>query len=238
MPECGGFNLTWADKLRKSIAKKNPAAYEELQKEYFETVKRKGLSKNLCNYVWNVLVATSRGYGFNASHTLAYSLIALQEMNLAYKYPIIFWNCACLISDSGGASIEEENEEGNEEYEIATEIEYNSIEGFNDDEDEEDDDAEEGNEVSLSDKKKKTKTVNYGKIAAAIGKMTASGVKVTLPDINLSTYTFSPDATNNIIRYGLSGISKIGDDIVRKIMNARPFNSLEDFTNKVKLNKS
>ena len=61
MPECGGFDLTWADKLRKSIAKKNPAAYEELQKEYFETVEKKGLSKNLCNYVWNVLVATSRG---------------------------------------------------------------------------------------------------------------------------------------------------------------------------------
>lgn len=61
MPECGGFNLTWADKLRKSIAKKNPAAYEELQEEYFKTVAEKGLSKNLCNYVWNVLVATSRG---------------------------------------------------------------------------------------------------------------------------------------------------------------------------------
>ena len=61
MPECGGFNLTWADKLRKSIAKKNPAAYEELQREYFKTVEEKGLSKNLCNYVWNVLVATSRG---------------------------------------------------------------------------------------------------------------------------------------------------------------------------------
>ena len=61
MPECGGFNLTWADKLRKAIAKKNPAAYEELQKEYFKTVEEKGLSKNLCNYVWNVLVATSKG---------------------------------------------------------------------------------------------------------------------------------------------------------------------------------
>ena len=61
IPECGGFNLMFADKLRKSIAKKNPAAYFELQKEYFEKVKEKGLSKNLCNYVWNVLVATSRG---------------------------------------------------------------------------------------------------------------------------------------------------------------------------------
>ena len=64
IPECGGFNLMFADKLRKSIAKKNPAAYLELQKEYFEEVKKKGLSKNLCNYVWNILVATSRGYGF------------------------------------------------------------------------------------------------------------------------------------------------------------------------------
>ena len=53
----------------------------------------------------------SKGYGFNASHTLAYSLIALQEMNLAYCFPIIFWNCACLISDSGGNEGAEEDEE-------------------------------------------------------------------------------------------------------------------------------
>lgn len=61
MPECGGFDLTWADRLRKSIAKKNPEEYEKLTKEYFEQVKEKGLSEKLCNYVWNVLVATSRG---------------------------------------------------------------------------------------------------------------------------------------------------------------------------------
>lgn len=81
--------------------KKSPKDYEQLTKEYFEAIKEKGLSKNLCNYVWNVLVATSRGYGFNKSHTLAYSLIGLQEMNLAYKYPVIYWNTACLITDSG-----------------------------------------------------------------------------------------------------------------------------------------
>lgn len=64
IPECGGFDLTWADRLRKSIAKKNPAEYDKLTKEYFERVEERGLSKKLCNYVWNVLVATSRGYGF------------------------------------------------------------------------------------------------------------------------------------------------------------------------------
>lgn len=35
------------------------------------------------------------------SHTLAYSLVALQEMNLASRFPIIYWNCACLITNSG-----------------------------------------------------------------------------------------------------------------------------------------
>ena len=43
----------------------------------------------------------------NKSHTLAYSLIALQEMNLAYNFPIVFWNCACLITDSGGNADDE-----------------------------------------------------------------------------------------------------------------------------------
>lgn len=70
IPECGGMDLTWADRLRKSVAKKSPKDYEQLTKEYFEAVEEKGLSKNLCNYVWNVLVATSRGYGFKIIESL------------------------------------------------------------------------------------------------------------------------------------------------------------------------
>lgn len=64
VPECGGFDLTFADKVRRAIAKKNAKDYEALTQTYFEECEKKGLSKNLCNYVWNVLVATSRGYAF------------------------------------------------------------------------------------------------------------------------------------------------------------------------------
>ena len=235
MPECGGFNLTWADKLRKSIAKKNPAEYEKLQKEYFEVVEEKKLSKNLCNYVWNVLIAMSRGYGFNASHTLAYSLIALQEMNLAYRFPLIFWNCACLISDSGGA--EKENEEENEEQ-IIWEETYDTAIDFADEDDEDDDEDDEDEEITTTTKKKKkTKANNYGKIAAAIGKMKAQGVSITLPDINKSRYTFYPDVELNTIRYGMSGITRIGEDLIKTIMANRPYESIEDFLGKVKINK-
>ena len=235
MPECGGFDLTWADSLRKSIAKKNPAAYEALQKEYFETVEKKGLSKNLCNYVWNVLVATSRGYGFNASHTLAYSLIALQEMNLGYNFPIMFWNCACLISDSGGAENDDEMDEEQEVY--YEEIEYAPTEDFGADESDEDEDDDD-EEVTTAKKKKKTKSANYGKIATAIGKIKSSGVDVAPPDINKSSYTFYPDVESNTIRYGLSGITKVGEELVKAIMDGRPYSSVADLTSRVKINKA
>lgn len=61
IPECGGFDLNFADRLRKSIAKKAPEQFKQCEREYFDGVKKKHLSKNLCNYVWNVLVMTSRG---------------------------------------------------------------------------------------------------------------------------------------------------------------------------------
>ena len=37
----------------------------------------------------------------NKSHTLAYSIILLQELNLCYKWNPIYWSCSNLIVDSG-----------------------------------------------------------------------------------------------------------------------------------------
>ena len=64
LPELGGFNLTWADKLRKSIAKKNPKDYDALTKEFFKVTEERGINQHLAHYVWDVLIAMSRGYGF------------------------------------------------------------------------------------------------------------------------------------------------------------------------------
>ena len=233
LPELGGFNLTWADKLRKSIAKKNPAQYEELTEEYFKIIKEKGLDEKLCTYVWNVLIAMSRGYGFNLSHTLAYSLIGLQELNLAYRYPTILWDCACLISDSGGAEKEENDEEESDREDIGETFDDVSMGVFaEDDEDEETDSSS-----ATTKKRASSKTTNYGKIATAIGKISQEGVTIVATNINKSKYTFAPDVDNNRIIYGLSGITRVGDDLVRQIMSNRPYNSIEDFINKIKINK-
>ena len=64
-PKIGGFDLSWADRLRKAVAKKNPKDFEQLEKEFFENAKEKQLSPNLVNYVWYQLVYTQRGYGLD-----------------------------------------------------------------------------------------------------------------------------------------------------------------------------
>ena len=205
LPECGGFDLNWADKLRKSIAKKDPSGYMKLEEEYFKNMKEKHLSENLCNYVWKVLIATSRGYGFNLSHTLAYSILALQEMNLAYKFPIIFWNTACLMVDSGALEEKEEEESSDEE---------------------------------LNEESKKTKGVNYGKIAKALGKTLQAGINIAPPNINTASKEFKPDVDHNRILYSLKAISGVGDNEIEIILDNRPFNSFDDFLDRVKMKKT
>lgn len=67
--------------------------------------------------------------------------------------------------------------------------------------------------------------------------MQAAGITVAPPDINKSTFTFSPDVENSIIRFGMNGITKVGQDIVKQIIENRPYTSIPDFLSKVKINK-
>ena len=234
LPECGGWDLQWADRLRKAIAKKNPKEYEALTAEYFEGIKKKGCSERFCSYVWFVQVALSRGYGFNASHTLAYSIIALQEMNLAWKYPIVYWNTANLIVDSGGVQSFEDEDIEEAELDVKQEIGIDEIE-------EEEEEWEEANEVVETEvedkKKKKTKSIDYGRVASIIGRMGNEGIKVSPPDINNSSFTFTPIAKDNKILYGLRGITRISVDKINEIIAARPYTSMDDFLSKIKVNK-
>ena len=244
----GGNNLNFADKCRKGLAKKDGPLFKECEEEFFKNAEEKKCDMKLAHYVWDVLLRVQRNYSFNKSHTLAYSLIALQEMNLAYKYPIIFWNCACLISDAGGSDDNSEDDEETEEENMNEEIYFNEMEEFNEEEDEEDE--EEGSyeeedcdgypveviKVTNGKKKKKVKATNYDKIATAIGKMNQAEIAVEPPDINKSTYTFSPDPEESIIRYGLSGIVKVGKEVIENIINSRPYSSIDDFLSKVKIN--
>ena len=45
------------------------------------------------------------GYSFSLPHSLAYSFVGIQTLYLATNYPAIYWNCACLIVNAGGADL-------------------------------------------------------------------------------------------------------------------------------------
>ena len=242
-PKLGGNDLNFADTARKAIAKKVGKLFNECEKQFYKNAEEKNCSERLVHYVWDVLLRAQRGYSFNRSHTLAYSLIALQEMNLAFKYPIIFWNTACLITDAGGNESEDIEQE-----KWIEEIDYGDEDIFDESEDEEEVDIyeledEDYEYVDSPDRKTKTKkkivrSVNYGKIATAIGKMKMTGIEVSTPDINNSSYTFTPDVQNNVIRYGLRGITRIGEEYIKEIIQNRPYQSLNDFLTRVKTSKT
>lgn len=121
-------------------------------------------------------------------------------MNLAYNYPIIFWDTANLIVDSGAMNLDQEIDLNNEE-----EIENTSC--------------------------------DYGKIASSIGKMKSRNLKFSLPDINKSDITFSPDLQTGTILYGLRGINRIGNQLIKDIIKNRPYTSMQDFLDKININK-
>ena len=221
-PKISHFTLAESNQCRKVLAKKKVKEIPIIKEKFLSQCP----SKKLGEYAWKTMMKPQMSYSFSEVHALLYSFIGIQTLVVATQFPIIYWNTACLIVNS--QSIEEPEEE--------EEIDETCIEELDDSsEEEEEEDSEE--EITSKKEKKKQKTVNYGKIAIAIGKMEQGGIYISPPDINSSGFTFSPDEKNNIIRYGLRGITKVGEDIVKSIIENRPYSSIDDFLSKVKINK-
>ena len=80
-------------------------------------------------------------------------------------------------------------------------------------------------------------STDYKKIAKAIGDIRNANIKVSLANINKSSFGFVPDVENNQILFGLKGMLNVGDEIINKIIENRPYLSPKDFLNKVNPNR-
>lgn len=203
-PKITGFNLTQANSLRKAIAKKDFEVLTKTKEMFYEHGRALGTSQFMLDYVWNVQIGRQVGYSFSLLHTMAYSTITLQQMNLVHFYPSIYWKTACLSVNAGAIN--------EEDY-------YNLV--------------EEGI-IELSDEEdvRSNNKIQYGKVASAIGDMRGH-ITVKQPDINLSRMGFTPNAAENSILYGLKGIARLGDAIIQNIILNRPYKSLADFVKKM-----
>lgn len=84
----------------------------------------------------------------------------------------------------------------------------------------------------------KEKSSDYAKIAKAIGDISSRGIKVSLVDINKSSYSFEPDVENNEILFGMKALNGVGGPIIDQIIAGRPYYSFKDFLNRCPLNKT
>ena len=100
-PQITGFTLLEANRLRKSIAKKNQELYEQEKKHFYEKGQNLGTSEALLNYVWDSCAEPAKYYSFNLAHGTTYTLVLMVEMNIAYRFGAVYWKTACLSVNSG-----------------------------------------------------------------------------------------------------------------------------------------
>ena len=98
--EVCNFTLKEADKARKAVAKKNPQALAETEERLYTKGAECGRTKVFLDYLWNVQIEMSKSYAFALCHSHEYSTECLQELNMYYFYPKVYWNTAVITTQS------------------------------------------------------------------------------------------------------------------------------------------
>lgn len=109
--EVANFDVVQSNKLRKGCAKKVPKLIQQAKEMLFEQGIKNGASDKLLHYIWDEQISMQLGYSFSILHTIGYSHILLQQLELITNYPPIYWNTAVLLLESGAISQDTESEE-------------------------------------------------------------------------------------------------------------------------------
>lgn len=99
--DISAFSLKEANKLRKSVAKKDIELQKKEKELFFKKAKKNGTSDNLAKYVWEQAIEPQLGYSFSFPHIAGYSLISIIEAYISAKYGAIYWRTASLSVDAG-----------------------------------------------------------------------------------------------------------------------------------------
>ncbi|MEM1056743.1 MAG: DNA polymerase III subunit alpha [Bacteroidota bacterium] len=98
----GGYSLGGADLLRRAMGKKKQSEMDKQRVIFVEGAGEKGVSEEKANEVFDMM-AKFAGYGFNKSHSAAYSVVAYQTAYLKAHYPAEFM-AAVLTTEMGDSS--------------------------------------------------------------------------------------------------------------------------------------
>ncbi len=84
-----GYSLAGADNLRRAMGKKKPEVMAEQREVFVKGATAKGVDKDKAEEIFNFMQKFAE-YGFNRSHSAAYSVIAYQTAYLKAHYPAEF----------------------------------------------------------------------------------------------------------------------------------------------------
>lgn len=94
-----GFSLGEADILRRAVSKKKLETLEEQREKFVEGCISREYSKKVASDVYDLIVRFAN-YGFNRSHSVAYSVISYQLAYLKANFPTAFF--AALLTSAIG----------------------------------------------------------------------------------------------------------------------------------------
>lgn len=100
-PNIADGGLTFANKFRKSVGKKDEKKIENASQEFMKIMKKNGQREEFARYILEEQFALQFSYAFSLPHVVAYTLVLMIEMNIAYKYGVGYWKTACLNINSG-----------------------------------------------------------------------------------------------------------------------------------------
>ncbi len=97
--EIGGLTLAKADLMRRAMGKKDKALMADMKKEFVDGAVKLGTARKQAEEIFD-LIEKFASYGFNKSHSVAYSVIAYQTAYLKAHYAAEFM-AATLSSEIG-----------------------------------------------------------------------------------------------------------------------------------------
>lgn len=110
-----GFDLFLATKLRKLISKKKKDEALKFKDTIFEHVEKMGNRPNVAEYLWHQIKRMLL-YSFSVPHSLAYTVIGFEELNIFHHYNPIYWQTACLTVNSGSQELDEGDKKKDKNY--------------------------------------------------------------------------------------------------------------------------
>ena len=84
--EIGGLSLSQADLLRRAMGKKDKELMAKQKKEFVDGAIKNGIDRKIAGDIFD-LIEKFASYGFNKSHSVAYSVLAYQTAYLKAHYP-------------------------------------------------------------------------------------------------------------------------------------------------------